>query len=299
MQSANKTYISLDYLRFIYKLKDKEMKVLLYVMENLDVLNTITLNSGFRKSIMNALSVSQPTVSKALKGLIEKRVLNKIDTDELKEAYNVYVDNAYFIEPNLVGKGSMKIWQKNIAESEIKKEENLENNPKALTQKSEIVLFENAQLGKVRVKGNFNDPLFCLSDVCRILELDGVNKVANMVKAEFELGELNSATFDTGYGIKTLSLITEPQLYFVLMRSDKPKAKPFRQWVINEVLPSIRRSGKYEAISQIDMKAIEAQRALDLAFALVQQNQILIEQNQAFLKKAMQKPRKPYTRKAK
>lgn len=43
--------------------------------------------------------------------------------------------------------------------------------------------------------------------------------------------------------------ITEPQLYFVLMRSDKPKAKHFRQWVINEVLPSVRRTGSY-TISQ-------------------------------------------------
>ncbi|ENT9750574.1 hypothetical protein ACGXQS_001512 [Campylobacter coli] len=32
---------------------------------------------------------------------------------------------------------------------------------------------------------------------------------------------------------------------FVLMRSDKPKAKPFRQWVIKEVLPSIRKQGYY------------------------------------------------------
>ena len=40
-------------------------------------------------------------------------------------------------------------------------------------------------------------------------------------------------------------MITEPQLYFVLMRSDKPKAKPFRQWVVNEVLPSIRKQGYY------------------------------------------------------
>ncbi len=42
------------------------------------------------------------------------------------------------------------------------------------------------------------------------------------------------------------TFITEPQLYFVLMRSDKPKAKLFRQWVVNEVLPSIRKTGKYE-----------------------------------------------------
>ncbi|EAJ6123486.1 hypothetical protein APO34_08420 [Campylobacter jejuni] len=40
-------------------------------------------------------------------------------------------------------------------------------------------------------------------------------------------------------------VINEPELYFVLMRSDKPKAKPFRQWVIKEVLPSIRKQGYY------------------------------------------------------
>ena len=45
-------------------------------------------------------------------------------------------------------------------------------------------------------------------------------------------------------------MITEPQLYFVLMRSDKPKAKPFRQWVVSEVLPSIRRHGFYAKEAQ-------------------------------------------------
>ena len=45
-------------------------------------------------------------------------------------------------------------------------------------------------------------------------------------------------------------MITEPQLYFVLMRSDKPKAKPFRQWVVGEVLPSIRKHGFYAKETQ-------------------------------------------------
>lgn len=109
-----------------------------------------------------------------------------------------------------------------------------------------VVLFENFELGKIRVKGGSENPLFCLADICKILNLESVNKVANAIKTEFELGELNSASFDSGYGIKEFTMITEPQLYFVLMRSDKPKAKPFRQWVINEVLPQIRKQGKYE-----------------------------------------------------
>ncbi|STQ86740.1 antirepressor, BRO family protein [Helicobacter muridarum] len=109
----------------------------------------------------------------------------------------------------------------------------------------QLQIFNHKDLGQVRVIGSNQNPLFCLADVCKVLELESVNKVANAIKAEFELGELNSSSFDTGYGIKEFSMITEPQLYFVLMRSDKPKAKPFRQWVVSEVLPSIRKRGYY------------------------------------------------------
>ena len=60
---------------------------------------------------------------------------------------------------------------------------------------------------------------------------DDLNQIYPIVD---NLGRTQKATF-----------ITEPQLYFVLMRSDKPKAKPFRQWVVNEVLPTIRKTGSY------------------------------------------------------
>ncbi len=109
----------------------------------------------------------------------------------------------------------------------------------------QLQVFEHKNLGNVRVIGDNENPLFCLSDVCEILELTTPAKVAESIKAEFELGELDSYSFDTGFGIKQFNMITEPQLYFVLMRSDKPKAKPFRQWVVNEVLPSIRKQGYY------------------------------------------------------
>lgn len=77
------------------------------------------------------------------------------------------------------------------------------------------------------------------------MEIQNTTDTANAIKKEFDdaldliypildnLGREQKATF-----------ISEPQLYFVLMRSDKPKAKPFRQWVINEVLPQIRKQGE-------------------------------------------------------
>ncbi|EAH7800157.1 hypothetical protein EPW56_09190 [Campylobacter coli] len=128
----------------------------------------------------------------------------------------------------------------------------LENSLQAeVVNNSNIVLFENEELGQVRVAlDENNEPLFCLSDICKILELTTPSKVADSIKREFELYELSSYSFDTGFGIKEFTMITEPQLYFILMRSDKPNAKHFRHWVTKEVLPSIRKKGFYGSINK-------------------------------------------------
>ncbi len=87
--------------------------------------------------------------------------------------------------------------------------------------------------------------LFCLADVCASLNLTNATVIANQIKDEFELPKLNLASFDTGYGVKEFTMITEPQLYFVMMRSRAKVAHEFRQWICNEVLPSIRKNGSY------------------------------------------------------
>ena len=98
----------------------------------------------------------------------------------------------------------------------------------------------------IRVEQNDKgEVLFCLADVCKSLNLSQSNKTANQIKEEFELQELNSASFDTGYGVKEFTMITEPQLYFVMMRSNSKIAREFRQWICNEVLPEIRKRGAY------------------------------------------------------
>ncbi|WP_257408788.1 BRO-N domain-containing protein, partial [Campylobacter jejuni] len=68
----------------------------------------------------------------------------------------------------------------------------------------------------------------CLSDICKILDIQDTYKVKQAILREFELSTLSVDSFDTGFGIKEFTMITEPQLYFILMRSDKPNAKHFR-----------------------------------------------------------------------
>ena len=104
----------------------------------------------------------------------------------------------------------------------------------------------NFHNSNIRVEQNDKgEVLFCLADVCTSLNLTTPAKTANQIKEEFELGELNSCSFDTGYGVKEFTMITEPQLYFVMMRSNSKIAREFRQWICNEVLPSIRANGIY------------------------------------------------------
>lgn len=111
----------------------------------------------------------------------------------------------------------------------------------------------NFHNSNIRVEQNDKgEVLFCLADVCASLNLSTPAKTANQIKEEFELGELNSCSFDTGYGVKEFTMITEPQLYFVMMRSRAKVAHEFRQWICNEVLPSIRKNGSFNLNKELE-----------------------------------------------
>lgn len=49
----------------------------------------------------------------------------------------------------------------------------------------------------------------------------------------------------TAFGEKEMQVVDEPGLYYGTLRSNKPEAEPFVEWVTSEVLPSIRRTGAY------------------------------------------------------
>ena len=131
----------------------------------------------------------------------------------------------------------------------------------------EVQLFQKENLGQVRILGDKENPIFCLKDVCEILEHTTPTKIKDSIINEFGKGMTQIHPLKTAGGVQNMTFITEPQLYFVLMRSDKPKAKPFRQWVINEVLPSIRKTGSYTIsqtsviVDELKLKELELKRA--------------------------------------
>lgn len=92
------------------------------------------------------------------------------------------------------------------------------------------------------------EPLFCLADICKVLEISDPSNTTRQLKEEFGCPVLNTGHLVDSLGRDQEAIfITEPQLYFVMMRSRSPIARAFRQWVVNEVLPTIRKTGRYEA----------------------------------------------------
>lgn len=115
----------------------------------------------------------------------------------------------------------------------------------------EIKIFENPAFGQIRTAGTSDEPLFCLTDICRVLELT----VQNTKKRLNEKGVYPIYTLTQG-GEQQLLYINEQNLYKVIMRSDKPQAEAFQDWVCGEVLPSIRRHGAY-MVDDVLKKVIE------------------------------------------
>ncbi len=89
---------------------------------------------------------------------------------------------------------------------------------------------------------------FIAADVCGVLEL---KKPSNSIKKldEDEKGALLTGTLG---GDQVLNVVNEFGLYALILRSRKPSAREFQRWVTHEVLPAIRKTGRYEAIKSED-----------------------------------------------
>ncbi|HHT6922093.1 phage antirepressor [Campylobacter coli] len=136
-----------------------------------------------------------------------------------------------------------------------------------------LEIFKKDNLAVRVIKDENNEPLFCLSDVCKILDIQNTTDVKNAILREFELSRLNLHSFDTGFGVKEFTMIDEAQLYYVMNNSRSKNAKPFRMWVNKEVLPSIRKNGNY------GFKPLTHKEALLLGLELLEKNEKLQIEN--------------------
>jgi prophage antirepressor-like protein len=106
----------------------------------------------------------------------------------------------------------------------------------------EIMLFKNSEFGKIRIASIEGDPYFCASDVCKGL---GYSNPRDAVIRYCKGVEKLDTPTDGGNQI--LSYISERDLYRLAIHSRAEKAEQFQDWITDDVLPSIRRTGGYIA----------------------------------------------------
>ena len=143
---------------------------------------------------------------------------------------------------------------------------------------NELQIFNNPEFGSVRTITKDNEPMFCLADVCKALELEQVSRVKSRLKED---GVTNSKVIDRLGREQEATFINESNLYKVIFQSRKPSAERFTDWVTDEVIPSIRKNGGYiagqETLSDEELMA----KALLVANNKIKERDAIIERQQA------------------
>ena len=147
----------------------------------------------------------------------------------------------------------------------------------------DIKIFGNPNFGDIRIAVNDKgEPLFCLSDVCKALELANPSQVktrldsSNLISVEVTTKSANRH----GEFTRTTSMtyIGEANLYRCIFQSKKEEAKAFQNWVFGEVLPQIRKTGGYIPVSAEDDEKTVLAKALGIMKRTLEEKNRLIEE---------------------
>lgn len=103
----------------------------------------------------------------------------------------------------------------------------------------QIFKYQDSEVRTVELNG---EPWFVLKDVCSVLGISDHKVAARRLEPD---EECQTPLTDSIGRQQETTVINESGLYNVILRSDKPEAKPFRKWVTAEVLPTIRKHGAY------------------------------------------------------
>ena len=105
----------------------------------------------------------------------------------------------------------------------------------------EVFTFNPAN-APIRVQVINQEPWFVAKDVCDALTLENSRKAT----ASLDDDEKGVSPIVTPSGTQQMTIVNESGLYNLIFQSRKPEAKAFRKWVTSEVLPTIRKTGRYE-----------------------------------------------------
>ena len=124
----------------------------------------------------------------------------------------------------------------------------------------------------VRVFGTHDEPWFVAKDIGEILGLKNYRDFVGSLEPQ----ETRVDSIYTNAGRREVTLINESALYQTIFQSRKEEAKKFKKWVFSDLLPTLRRTGKYEMENR--MKVLEAQnQALEKTITNLEKKQYITD----------------------
>ena len=135
---------------------------------------------------------------------------------------------------------------------------------------SNLQVFKNNEFGEIRGKLIDGQPYVVLTDVCKILGLNNVSQVKARLKKD---GVITNEVTDSLGRKQIANFIDESNLYRVIFQSRKKEAEKFTDWVVEEVLPSIRKHGAYMTPEKIEEVLMNPDTIIQLATALKEEQQ--------------------------
>lgn len=107
---------------------------------------------------------------------------------------------------------------------------------------NELQIFNNEEFGSVRTITKDNKTYFVGNDVAKAL---GYSETAKAIRTHCK--GVSEMDIPTNGGVQTMKMITEGDIYRLVIKSQLPQAEKFESWVFDNVLPSIRKNGGYIA----------------------------------------------------
>ena len=109
-----------------------------------------------------------------------------------------------------------------------------------------LEILKHEEFGAIRVQQVAGCPWFVAKDVCQALGI----KQASVAVKELADDEKGVICIHTPGGTQSAWHVNESGLYQLIFQSRKPQAKSFTRWVTGEVLPAIRKEGRYEVVAE-------------------------------------------------
>lgn len=139
---------------------------------------------------------------------------------------------------------------------------------------SNVTVFNNEAFGALRTIERDGEIWFVASDVAKAL---GYRNISDALSKHCRYVAKCDIPHPQGKGTLGINIIPEGDLYRLIIRSKLPAAEQFEEWVFDEVLPSIRKTGKYEIPKQSIDKDLEIKKlAVETMKVRTEQSKLLL-----------------------